>query len=149
MQCYDEALDDAFHDHCRRSGMEPVELLHETDLFAFHVPFKMMALTAFQRLVAHHTGLHGDELGEFVSARGFEEALSPNAEAGNLYTGSTFLSLAFLLAERYATLGSAIAGKRIVLVSYGSGNTMIVISGRVAEQAPRVIARWATRTPCW
>lgn len=142
IQCYDEALDGAFHDHCRRSGMDPVELLHTTDLFAFHVPFKMMALTAFQRLVSHHTGLHGDDLNAFVSERGFEEALAPNEEAGNLYTGSTFLSLAFLLAQRYQAMGSAIVGRRIMLVSYGSGNTMIVLSGRVAQRAPQVIESW-------
>jgi hydroxymethylglutaryl-CoA synthase len=28
------------------------------------------------------------------------------------------------------------------MASYGSGNTMIVLSGRVAAQAPQVISRW-------
>ena len=66
-------------------GATPEEVLHATDMFAFHVPFKMMALTAFQRLVSHHTGLHGEALHQFVKQRGFEESLMPNTESGNLY----------------------------------------------------------------
>jgi hydroxymethylglutaryl-CoA synthase len=34
-------------------------------------------------------------------------------------------------------------GKRVLLASYGSGNTMIVISGRVASAAPGIIASWS------
>jgi hydroxymethylglutaryl-CoA synthase len=142
MQCYDEALDVAFHDHCTRRGMAPDELLHQTDMFAFHVPFKMMALTAFQRLVAHNTGLHGDELQQFVSDRGFEESLAPNTESGNLYTASTFLTLAFLLKNRFERFGDSIVGKQLLLASYGSGNTMIVLSGTIAPGAPDVIRKW-------
>lgn len=142
MQCYNEALDVAFHDHCTRRGQSPEEVLYTTDMFAFHVPFKLMALTAFQRLVSHHTGLHGDDLNEFVSARGFEESLEPNTRVGNLYTASTFVALAFLLRERYQTFGEEIVGKSIMMASYGSGNTMVIVSGKIAPGAPEVIRSW-------
>jgi len=104
IQCYNEALDAAFHDHCNRRGEKPADVLNNTDMFILHVPFRMMALTALQRLVSHHLGIHGDELQAFVNNRGFEQSLEPNARVGNLYTASTLLALSFLLKERYALL---------------------------------------------
>jgi hydroxymethylglutaryl-CoA synthase len=68
--------------------------------------------------------------------------VDPVAEIGNIYTGSLWAVLVFLLHERYRTLGDRIVGKRVLLASYGSGNTMIVMSGRVAETAPQVIEGW-------
>ena len=142
MQCYNEALDVAFHDHCDRRGMTPSEVLHSTDMFVFHVPFKMMALSAFEKLVSHHTGLHGEDLDKFVADRGFEESLEPNTKVGNLYTASTFLALAFLLKERYQKFGKDIVGKSIMMASYGSGNTMVLLNATVAQGAPEVIESW-------
>ncbi|MEE8440629.1 MAG: hypothetical protein V3S41_02820, partial [Spirochaetia bacterium] len=142
IQCYNEALDAAFHDHCARRGQTPEEVLYGTDMFILHVPFKMMALTALQRLVSHHVGIHGEELQRFVRDRGFEESLEPNTLAGNLYTASTLLALAFLLRERYEKFGKGIVGKTFMLCSYGSGSTMIIVSGRIAPGAPEVIESW-------
>ena len=142
MQCYNEALDAAFHDHCRRSNQEPDEALRSTDLFVFHVPFKFMALNALQRLISHHVHIHGDELQHFVDSRGFEESLEPNTRVGNLYTASTFMAMSFLLRERHARFGDDIVGKKIMIASYGSGNTMILVAGRIAAGAPEVIKSW-------
>ncbi|MFW5742984.1 MAG: hydroxymethylglutaryl-CoA synthase, partial [Spirochaetota bacterium] len=47
MQCYNEALEVAFEDHCKRRGTKPADVLSSTDMFVFHVPFKLMALGAF------------------------------------------------------------------------------------------------------
>jgi hydroxymethylglutaryl-CoA synthase len=142
MQCYNEALEVAFEDHCSRRGMAPADVLASTDMFVFHVPFKLMALGAFRRLVNTYTGLDGDELTDFVNERGFEQSLEPNTRVGNLYTASTFMALAFLLKERYQTFGRDIIGKTFMMASYGSGNTMIILSGRVAPDAPDVIEKW-------
>lgn len=142
MQCYNESLDQAFHDHCRRSNQEPEDALSSTDMFVFHVPFKFMALNALHRLVSHHLHIHGDELNDFIGARGFEESLEPNTKVGNLYTASTFLAMSFLLRERHEKFGNSIVGKKIMMASYGSGNTMILVSGRVAEGASEVIRSW-------
>ena len=142
MKCYNEALDIAFRDHCERRGQSPQEVLHSTDMFVFHVPFKMMALSALHRLVSTHTGMHGDELNGFVNERGFEQSLEPSTRVGNLYTASTFFALAFLLDERYRTFGNDIVGKSVLMASYGSGNTMIIVSGTVAPGAPEVIESW-------
>ena len=33
-------------------------------------------------------------------------------------------------------------GERLLMLSYGSGNTAVALSGQVAERAPEVIRRW-------
>ena len=142
MQCYFEALETAFQDHCNRVGKSPDEVLSSTDLFVLHVPFKTMALSAIKRMLVHHLHLNDDEVTNFLVDRDFEASIAPAAEIGNTYTASTFVSLAFLLQSRYAALGNDIVGKRVMLASYGSGNTMVVAGGEVAEQAPSVIEQW-------
>jgi hydroxymethylglutaryl-CoA synthase len=47
-----------------------------------------------------------------------------------------------MLYERYQSLGEAIVGKSFLLASYGSGNTMVVLSGRIAADAPAVLRNW-------
>ena len=53
-----------------------------------------------------------------------------------------YIALAFLLKEQYSIFGPNIVGKKLMMASYGSGNTMIVLSGQVAEGAPAVIRSW-------
>jgi len=50
-----------------------------------------------------------------------------------------YLCLAYLLADRLRTLGDSIVGRRVLMASCGSGNTMVVMSGRIAKEAPSVI----------
>ena len=142
VQCYNEALESAFLDHCSRRNQSPEEVLQTTDMFAFHVPFHNMAMMALQKLVNKYLGLTGDAAEEFLDARGFSESLSAAKRIGNIYSGSAYLALAFLLDERYKTLGNDIRGKNVVVASYGSGNTMTVLGGTVAQDAPNVISRW-------
>ncbi len=142
MHCYEEALEGAFADYCRKQGSSPADVLRSTDWFALHAPFRNMPEIAMKRLLAKHLGL--DEAG--AKARLQQSGLFASVEAvarvGNLYSGALYLALASLLAERYRALGAGIAGRRLLLASYGSGNTMSVIGATVAPEAPRVIARW-------
>ena len=61
---------------------------------------------------------------------------------GNLYNGSLYAYLAALLEQEYTRLGDKIVGKKILIASYGSGNTMMVFSGTIAAGAPEVIVSW-------
>lgn len=142
IQCYNDALDTAFLDHCKRRGEDPKDVLNSTDLFVLHVPFKMMAMSALQRLVSNTLGVGAEDALAFMEQRGFEKSLEPTTRIGNVYTASTFLAMAFLLKQRYEAIGDEIVGKRMLLASYGSGNTMIVISGEVMPEAPKVIESW-------
>jgi len=69
------------------------------------------------------------------------ESVSSIRQTGNLYTGSLYLCLGDLLVEEEARIGEAIEGRRILLCSYGSGNTMVVFSGRVVPGAGAAIRR--------
>jgi len=94
------------------------------------------------RLLAAHLNLTGQGARAFLEERGFYRGVDPLGDIGNTYSASLYLFPAHLLAARYQHLGPSIVGSRILLASYGSGNTMIVISGRVAGEAPEVIRRW-------
>lgn len=142
VQCYNEALIGAFEDHCRRAGVEPAAELEATDIFVLHVPYSAMPLSAMEKLLAKHLGLETEAAHAWLAKRGFFASLEPSRVIGNIYTGSMFLGLAFSLKERLAVLGSDLVGKKILLASYGSGNTMAVLPGRLAAKAPEVIGRW-------
>jgi len=142
VQCYNEAFEIAFLDHCRLRGEEPARVLAETDILVVHVPFYQMAIMATHRLLTAHRDSAGETATEYLTRRGFFCGIEPLAVVGNIYTGSVYLALASQLAERYRALGNSVVGKRVLLASYGSGNTMIVLSGRVASRAPEVISRW-------
>lgn len=143
VQCYHQALTSAFEDHSRRSGMSPAETLSSTELFVLHTPFRNMPEAGLLMLLQRYLELEKESAREFLEERGFYEGIDPVAEIGNIYTGSLFLTLAFMLWGRVKKYGpEAVAGKRILLGSYGSGNTMAIIPGVVSPEAAETIAAW-------
>jgi hydroxymethylglutaryl-CoA synthase len=142
MKCYGESLEEAFLDHCARSGERPERALLDTDFFVLHTPFRNMPETALEKLFEHRLGFTAEQSRQFLEERGFYSAVDPLARIGNIYTGSMYAVLAFLLEDRLRAMGEKIVGKRILFASYGSGNTMMVFSARIAADAPRVISRW-------
>ncbi|MEI8094539.1 MAG: hydroxymethylglutaryl-CoA synthase [Spirochaetales bacterium] len=142
LACYHESLADAFADHCQRAGVDPAEELRSVDVFCLHAPYARMPVVAMERLLATHLGLDAEAANVFLEERGFSAGLIPTSQVGNLYTGSLWLNLAASLAERAKVFGPSLVGKKVLLASYGSGNTMTVFTGRLAAKAPQVIARW-------
>ncbi|MBT3274742.1 MAG: hypothetical protein HN368_16415, partial [Spirochaetales bacterium] len=142
MQCYKETLESAFLDHCKRRGELPEEVLENTDMFILHTPFRNFPEISMLMLLEKYLGLNKEQARAFLSARGFYDGLDPIADIGNLFTGAMYLNLAYALRGQYNRCGDDIRGKNVLMASYGSGNTMAVISGRVSENAPEVIARW-------
>ncbi len=142
VQCYNDALDEAFLDFCTRKGLTATEALEQTDYFVFHVPFAKMANTAVRRLLSNHLNIFGTEAEEFLAPRGFFSALDVTAYIGNMYTGAIYLNLMATLYQEYQKIGKDIVGKKILFSSYGSGNTMVVFDGVVMEDAPRIIEGW-------
>ncbi len=156
VKCYSENLEAAFLDHCTRRGEAPAKVLQATDFFVLHTPFHNMAEIALLRLVARTLACSSESARQFLQQRGFYSSVAPVARIGNIYSGSLYLCLVSLLADRYKVHGSGLAGRSVLMASYGSGNTMAVISGRVAAQAPAVISKWnidrlleAKRTALW
>jgi len=144
VQCYTESLEIAFADHCSRRGESPASVIAETDYFVVHVPFRNMAFRAVRKLFESQLGIGEAEAEALLAAKSLKDGIDPIADIGNTYTASIFMSLAFLLDAQFRLLGDRIVGKRVLLASYGSGNTMAVISARVARGAPSVLARWRT-----
>lgn len=142
LKCYSEGLEAAFLDHCRRRGEPPAAVLNSTDFFVLHTPFRNLPEIVMLRLLGRVLGAGAQSGREFLRRRGFDASLAAVAEVGNTYTGSLYLCLAATLADRCRELGDRIAGSSVLMASYGSGNTMTVLSGRVAPGAPRVISRW-------
>ena len=142
MRCYWESLQAAFLDHCARAGTKPDQTLMDTDYFIMHTPFRNMPESAMEKLLGHVLGYDAERAKSFLAQRSFAAGVDPLARIGNIYNGSMAVALAFLLHDRYLALGEGIVGKRILLASYGSGNTMVVVAGRVEAQAAQVISRW-------
>ncbi len=142
IECYNDAFLEAFEDHCRRAGTSPAEELASVDAFFLHVPYANMPMVAMEALLAKHLNLDSAGARAFLQERGFFASLESSAEVGNLYTGGLFLSLASGLAERARVWGAATAGKKVLLASYGGGNTMAVFAGTMAPRAAETIARW-------
>jgi len=142
LACYHETLAEAFEDHCRRAGVSPAEELRSTDAFYLHAPYASMPASGMEKLLEKHLGLDQAGAGDFLADRGFSASLEATAQIGNLYTGSLYLSLATGLAERVKAWGPRTAGKKVLLASYGSGNTMVVLAGRLAPRAAETVGRW-------
>jgi hydroxymethylglutaryl-CoA synthase len=142
MRCYWESLAGAFHDYCGREGTKPEHVLLDTDYFVLHTPFRNMPESAMEKLFEKVLGYDAQKTRAVLAEKSFAAAIDPLARIGNLYAGSLTAALAFLLDDRYRALGSGIAGKTIMLASYGSGNTMVVLKARIAEQAAEVISHW-------
>ena len=79
VQCYHRALDEALADHAARRGRTLSDIVKETDMFVFHVPFAQMAVTAIKRLLGKHLNMEGSEANAFLNARGFFQSLEATA----------------------------------------------------------------------
>ncbi|MBN2510883.1 MAG: hydroxymethylglutaryl-CoA synthase [Spirochaetales bacterium] len=142
VQCYHHALQSAFEDYALRKGTTPGDVMENTDYFVLHTPFRNMPEAGMLLLLHKYTGCTEDEAREILRVKGFYEGIDPVSDIGNIYTGSLFLTLAYLLKSQYEKIGDAIAGKRIILGSYGSGNTMAILSGTIVPGAQEVIRSW-------
>ncbi|WP_028973214.1 hydroxymethylglutaryl-CoA synthase family protein [Spirochaeta cellobiosiphila] len=142
MECYDNALEEAINDHAQRKGASVQNLLKEADMFVLHVPFYKMPYNALRKLISRNLNLHKEELDLFLNERCFLDSIEPIKYIGNTYTASTYISLAFQLRAMYNKYGDDLIGKKLLMASYGSGNTMIIIEATVASNAIKVIKNW-------
>lgn len=88
------------------------QTLADLSAFVYHLPFTKMGLKALRDVLPEV-----DEDKQETLLAAFEDSRQYNQQIGNLYTGSTYLSLLSLL-DNTTTL---VAGDRIGMFSYGSG----------------------------
>lgn len=146
IRCYREALEEAFLDHATRLGETPAKVLDETDIFVLHVPYYSLPLDSLEWLIGRQLGISRQEAATFLAERGYQESILPSAHIGNLYSGSMYMALIFALEGAKKRFGESLAGRQILFASYGSGNTMIVFRGTIADSAAGVMAGWNTKT---
>ena len=146
MKCYQDSLIEAFDDYCSRSGNSIDKVINETDYFICHSPFAAMSKMALRYLYEEKTGKEFDEAQIFINQHGVNDISEYISSIGNLYSGAIYLNLATTLYHQWQKLGSEIIGKKILFASYGSGNTMIVFSGTVAQGVVDVVSRWNLQT---
>lgn len=142
MDCYQSALKAAFEDYCNRAGQSSSRCIDTIDYIALHVPFPTMPEIALRRLLSDSCEKNKAEIDHFLRRSGFTDAMYLCKFFGNLYTASLYTYLAALLHQEYHRIGERIIGRRVLIASYGSGNTMIVFSGTISENAPKTISRW-------
>ena len=155
IKCYLDAVADAYEgwktlalerEIVRHSDTLPSEQLSR---IAYHVPFCKMAKKAHlhlrklevQATLGRELTAEEQAAEDRAAAISFENQVAPTlalaARIGNTYTGSLYLGLASLL----QTQGASLAGKRVGMFSYGSGNSSEFFSGVVGANAARVIVK--------
>jgi len=148
VDCYMRALEGAYGDYKKRalaSGAlrrpDGGHFLDNFDYLVLHAPFHSMPLKALEDLFVRVRGMTPEDAREEMARLRIGETLGSIRQTGNLYTGSLYLCLGDLLVEEERRLGADLEGRRILLCSYGSGNTMVVFGARVVAGAGRVIQR--------
>jgi hydroxymethylglutaryl-CoA synthase len=157
---YLDCIEAAFDAYARRArgqlGIGLDRLYDAVDAFFFHVPFPRMAEYAsarvFGRLWSATPEIRARLAAEGISSettprKDFEKALARSAlfraafdakvapsltlarEVGNIYSGALYMGLASYLEE---TSARDLAGRRVLLGSYGSGASATVLSGVIA-----------------
>ena len=155
INCYLDAVNGAYaayreialeRELLRKSGQLPSEQFAR---ISYHVPFCKMAKKAHLHLRKQELAwMKGRELTaeesaaeDKAGAASFENQVAPSlglaARIGNTYTGSMYLGLATLL----QTQGKDLAGKRVGMFSYGSGNSSEFFSGVIGKDAAAHVAK--------
>ena len=152
VECYLRALQGAYNDYKHQaltSGLltRPPggHFLDTIDYFVLHAPFQSLPVQALKKLLEEVRRLGTEEAEQELKRLRISAGTNLIQHTGNLYTGSLYLCLANLLETECQRLGTALEGKRILLGSYGSGNTMVVFGGTVAQGACKVIEQWNLR----
>ncbi len=138
IDCYLDALTHSIRD--AESVADDTSRFKPNNLAAcfYHVPFVKMARKAHSRFLETHLGRaldlsKADDKELFTQSYGELVApwLSVNAQVGNIYTGSLFLSMIDFISQQNRDLEN----RNISLFSYGSGCGASYMLARVAEGA--------------
>ncbi|XP_060083967.1 hydroxymethylglutaryl-CoA synthase-like [Ylistrum balloti] len=143
MKCYLDSVYNALLDCAESVGKSITEICEETHYFFFHLPFATMSTIALEYIFKRKLKWSLQKIEEFLDNKHIQQASEVISWIGNTYTSSLFFSMGYLLSKQYEAVQESIVGKKVLVLSYGSGNTSMVIPGRVAQQAPEVIQSWS------
>jgi hydroxymethylglutaryl-CoA synthase len=169
---YLDCVEAAFEAYAKRAeaklGIGMDRMYESFDAFLFHVPFPRMAEYAAARVFGRmwqaapeaRNRLTQEGVSFAAPRKDYEKALAKaplfrtaferkvapslllGREVGNVYSGSLYLALAGFLEE---TRGQNLAGKRVMLGSYGSGASAKVFSGVIADRYETLVSQLRVR----
>jgi len=142
IECYNKALEEAFIDYSHRKGINPEDVFEQIHLWAFHIPYASMPLFSLDYLLEKFTQKTAQERQEYIKNHKVHSSNILSKKAGNIYTGSLYLGLASLLKEEALQQREKLINQKILLISYGSGNTMCIFEATVCDKALEVIDLW-------
>ena len=143
MLCYLNSVYSAVCDYAKNNSMTVEEVFKTHDYFAFHLPFANMSVIALRHILKSKLKWNSERIEKFLVAKYIRQSAESIASIGNTYTASTYFSLGYILYQQYQLIKGDIIGKKILILSYGSGNTSIVMAGSVSKEAPSVIKKWS------
>ena len=126
LDCYKKAAADCFGQLV--GSRDAKSVLARYHSASFHVPFPKMVVKAVQAM-GESFGWNEDEAKAFFAAK-VDPTMVWNRRAGNCYTASLWLSVAYALAGRRA-------GEKLLAFSYGSGygaELLSLTAGELAEK---------------
>ncbi len=141
IKCYNTAVYSALEDLSRQYNISTQTLLEESDYVIFHIPFYSMPLIALRFILRKKLGYTQAEYESFIQRKYIHESSEIISRIGNTYTASTFFALGGLL-EKHHSEKKNINNKKILLISYGSGNTSIVLRGTTTQNTNAVVSTW-------
>ncbi|KAF7828327.1 Hydroxymethylglutaryl-CoA synthase [Senna tora] len=161
--CYLMALDSCYKHFCHKyEKLEGKQFfISDADYFVFHSPYNKLVQKSFARLVFNDflknpssvDEVTKEKLGPFSTLSGdesyqsrdlekasqqvakplYDEKVQPTTlipkQVGNMYTASLYAAFASLIHNKHSTL----AGKRVILFSYGSGLTATLFSLKLRD----------------
>lgn len=142
IQCYISAVYEALLDYAQHADMSLEEVFQQVDYLVFHTPFATMPSLAIRYILKRHLRYSEEDIVQFIEKKKLVSSAEIIRHIGNTYTAAAYFVLGNLLQQEYDVLGDALTGKKILVVSYGSGNTAVVFCATVAPHAPQVIQQW-------
>lgn len=139
MQCYIDAVYQAMSDYMNEKNQSIDECIEDNDYFVFHTPFATMPEMAFSAMLKKKFSKTPEEIHTIIANKRINMSSSVVCDIGNTYTAATYFPLGYLLQNEYKTLQQDFIGKKILLLSYGAGNTALVLQTTVAKNASVII----------
>lgn len=142
VECFNSSLREAFLDFCERKQNYPEAVLASASMIILHTPYANMPAFALEKILREFYSQDEDKIQDYLHSRYVKDSTQMAAEVGNTYTASVFMTLACGLKAMYDKIGHNMVGRRVLIASYGSGNTMIFFETIITPSAPNVIANW-------
>lgn len=142
MQCYIDATYESLRDYANQLGKDIETVINENDYLVFHTPFPSMPEMVVTSILKRKLSMEASSILKIIEDKCISYAAECVKDIGNTYTAATYFPLGYILQKEYQRISQDIIGKKILIFSYGAGNTALVFQATIAEGAPKIIESW-------